>query len=131
MLRKKEVQKLIKTPRFQNIVEALGKYFKRYKTLDSQRLAKMLPAELKEAFDKLYLLEIADLIESEEKFRKELLRTKRDLRRLNLREALKEIGNQIGELEKVEKPTKREKEKLKKLHEQFRDLSVELSELET
>lgn len=131
LLRKKEVQKLIKTPRFQNIVEALGKYFKRYKTLDSQRLAKMLPAELKETFDKLYLLGIADLIESEEKFRKELLKTKQALKRLSLKEALKEIGNQIGELEKEEKPTKKEKEKLKKLHEQFRDLSVELSELET
>jgi len=130
LLRKREIQKLIKTPRFQRIVEALGKYFKRYKTLDSQRFAKMLPAELKEVFDKLYLLEIADLIEDEEKFKKELLKTKQALKKLSLREALREAGNQISELEKEEKPTKAEKDKLKKLHEQFRDLSVKLSELE-
>ncbi|MBU3957152.1 DNA primase [Patescibacteria group bacterium] len=130
LLRKREIQQLIKTPRFQRIIEALSGYLKRYKTLDSQRLAKMLPAELKEAFDRLYLLEITDLIESEEKFRKELAKIKLALKKLGLKEGLKEIGSQISELEKEKKPTKAERDKLKKLHEQFRDLSAELSGLE-
>lgn len=130
LLRKREIQKLIKTPRFQRIVEALAEYFKRYKTLDSQRLVKMLPAELKEAFDKLYLLEIADLIENEEKFKNELAKTKLALRKLDLKEMLREISNQISELEKEKKPAKKERDKLKRLHEQFRDLSAELSEIE-
>ncbi len=129
-LRKKKVQKLIKTPRFRGTVETLGRYFKRYKTIDSQRFAKMLPAELKETFDKLYLLEIADLIEDKEKFKKEIARTEKGLEALDLRERLREIGNQIGELEKEKKPTKTEKDKLKKLDEQFRDLSTELFRLE-
>lgn len=130
LLRKREIQQLIKIPCFQRIIEALSGYLKRYKTLDSQRLAKMLPAELKEAFDRLYLLEITDLIENEEKFRKELAKTKLALKKLGLKEGLKKIGSQISELEKEKKPTKAERDKLKRLDEQFRDLSAELSGLE-
>ncbi len=130
LLRKRKVSRLVKTPRFARMIDVLGKYFKRYKTLDSQRFAKMLPAELKEAFDKLYLLELADLIEDEDKLKKELFRTERELRKLGLREELKEISRQIGELERREKRTKVERDKLKRLHEQFRDLSAELSGLE-
>jgi len=58
------------------------------------------------------------------------LKTKQALKRLGLREALREIGNQISELEKEGKPTKVERDRLKKLHEQFRDLSAELSQIE-
>lgn len=130
LLKKREIQGLIKTPRFQRMIEVLNEYLKRYKTFDSQRLAKMLPAELKETFDHLYLLEIVDLIENEEKFRKELADIKLALKQLNLKESLKEIGSQIGKLEKVEKQTKAERGGLKQLHEQFRDLSVQLSQLE-
>ena len=131
LLRKRKVQKLVKTPRFQRIIEGLGKYFKGYKTLDSQRFAKMLPPELRETFDRLYLLELADLIENEDKFKKELFRTEKELEKLDLRGQLKEIGNQIGELEREKKPIKAEIAKLKKLHEQFRDLSAEFSRLES
>ena len=54
--------------------------------------------------------------EDEEKFRKELAKTKLELKKLGLKGTLKEIGSQISELEKKEKPTKTEKDKLKKLH---------------
>ena len=103
---------------------------KRYKTLDSQRLAKMLPAELREAFDKLYLQELADLIEDKERLTKELVKTEKGLKKLSLKEGLRELARQIEELEEREELTKGEKNKLKKLPEQFRDLSAQLSQLE-
>lgn len=130
LLKKREVKKLIETPRFQRIVETLGRYLKRYKTLDSQRLAKMLPSELKEAFDKLYLLELTDLVEDEEKLAKELKKTREELNKMELKEKLQEIGRQIKALEEKGKLTKKEIQALKKLHEQFRDFSTELSQLE-
>jgi DNA primase len=129
-LKKRKIRKLIKTSRFAKIIEILGKYLKSYKTFDSQRLAKKIPAELKETFDRLYLLEIADLIENEERLKKEWWKTERELEKLDLKERLREMGGQMSELEKIEKPTKTEESRLKKLHEQFRDLSAELSGLE-
>jgi len=130
LLKKRKISPLVKTPRYQGIMEALGKYLKRHKTLDSQKLAKLLPAELKEAFDKLYLLELADLIEDEDKLKKELFKIERELRKLGLKETLREISQQIGELERSEKSTPAERKKLKQGQERFRDLSQELSGLE-
>ncbi|MCJ7793153.1 MAG: DNA primase [Candidatus Marinimicrobia bacterium] len=130
LLKKRKISPLVKTPRYQGIMEVLGKYLKRYKTLDSQKLAKLLPAELKEAFDKLYLLELADLIEDEDKLKKELFKIERELRKLGLKETLREISQQIGELERNEKSTPAERKKLKQGQERFRDLSQELSGLE-
>ena len=130
LLKKRKISPLVKTPRYQGIMEALGKYLKRHKTLDSQKLAKMLPAELKEAFDKLYLLELADLIEDEDKLKRELFKIERELKKLGLKETLREISQQIGELERNEKSTPAERKKLKQGQERFRDLSQELSGLE-
>lgn len=130
LLKKPEIKKLIKTPRFLRIVEIFGEYLKRYKTFESQRLAKMLPAELKETFDKLYLFELADLIENEEKLKKELAKTEVELRKLGLREELKDLAQEIEELEKKKEKTKSEKNKMEKLHEQFRDSSALVSQLE-
>ncbi|HUV42853.1 MAG TPA: DNA primase [Patescibacteria group bacterium] len=130
LLRKRKIQALIKTSHFQKIVEVLGKYLKRYKTFESQRLAKLLPAELKETFDKLYLLEMVDLLENEEKLEKEIEKTKKELEKLDSRGRLREIGQEISGSERKEKPNQTEKKKLNKLHEQFRDLSGELAKLE-
>lgn len=129
-LRKRKISQLIKTPLYSRILETLGQYIKRYKTFESQRLAKMMPAELKEAFDKFYLLEMADLIEDEDKLKKELYDTRKELEKLGLREELREVGQAISQLDKKEKLTKTEKKKLKKLHEEFRDASRKLSGLE-
>jgi len=130
LLKKRKISPLVKTSRYQGIMEVLGKYLKRHKTLDSQKLAKMLPAELKEAFDKLYLLELADLIEDEDKLKRELFKIERELKKLGLKETLREISQQIGELERNEKSTPAERKKLKQGQERFRDLSQELSGLE-
>jgi len=130
-LRKKQVQASIQTPRFRRVVEILGKYLKKYKSLESDRLAKMLPAEIAQVFDKLYLLDLGRLIDKEDLVNKELEKTLSELEKLNLRENLKEISNQIKALEKEEKPGKKEKAKLKKLNVEFRDLSAKLAEKES
>jgi DNA primase len=130
LLRKRKISQLVKTPRYRSILEILAKYLQNHKTLESQKLAKMLPAELKETFDKLYLLELADLIEDEDKLKRELFKIEQELKKLGLRETLREISQTIGELERKEKLTPDERKKLKQSHEQFRDFSHELSGLE-
>jgi hypothetical protein len=126
-LRQKKVLEAIKTARFQQILEALGKYLKKYKKLETERLAKMLPAELLAVFDKLFLLDLAGIIEEEDLAEKELEKTLTELAKLSLREKLKEISSQIKALEKEKKPSRKSKSKLKKLNEQFRDLSTQLA----
>ncbi len=127
---KPQIRKLFKTPRFLRMIEVLEKYFKRYKTIKSQRLAKMLPAELKETFDKFYLFELTELVEDEEKFKKELEKTKEELKKLSFKEGLREIAAKIKNLERKKEITQSEKNRLKKLHEEFRDLSARLAQLE-
>lgn len=129
-LRKKRVLAIAKTPRFCRIIEILGKYLKKYKDLKSERLAKMLPAELVQVFDKLYLLDSGRLIDKEDSVEKELEMTLSELEKLTLREDLQDISNQIKALEKERKPGKKEKASLKKLNERFRDLSLKLAEIE-
>jgi len=76
------------------------------------------------------LLELADLIEDEDKLKRELFKIERELKKLGLKETLREISQQIGELERNEKSTPAERKKLKQGQERFRDLSQELSGLE-
>ncbi len=127
LLGKRKPLSLVKTARFGRILETLGNYLKKYKTLESGRLAKMLPAELAPVFDKLFLLDLGNIIENEELVKKELAKTLSELEKLAHREKLREISSQIKALEK-EKGTGREaKAKLKRLNEKFRDLSAKLA----
>lgn len=125
-LRKRELTVLVKTPRFERILEVLGKYLKQYKTKKSERLTKMLPAELKETFDRLYLLDLGDLI-SEEKMKREFGKTLIRLKDLDLRQELGEIASEIKTLED-KKPA--DQKKLDQLNKEFRDLSAKLAEIE-
>jgi DNA primase len=129
-LRQKRVLVLFKTSRFQRLLEVLGQYLKKYKSLESDRLAKMLPAELVPVFNKLFLLDLGSLMEKEELVAKELEKTLSELEKLGLHEALKALSDQIRSLEKEKKPEGETKAKLKKLNEEFRDLSAKLTELE-
>lgn len=129
-LRKRKVALLVKTPRFARILKVLTKYLKRYKTFESERLAKMLPAELIETFDKLYLLDVTGIVEDEEKLTKEFEKTLNQLERLDLKEQLKGIADKIKEIEKKKEIDKKEKKQLKNLDKEFRDISQKLAELE-
>ena len=140
-LQKREVLSLVMTPRFAGILGILGNYIKKYKGRkipsesrpkgwESERLAKMLPAELVEVFNQLYLLSFGDLVTDEEKFEREFQKTINILREINLREKLKEISQKIRQLEAMEKPSKQDKKKLKILGQEFRDLTTHLVKTE-
>ena len=121
-LRQRKVSSLVKTPRFQPILETLGKYLKKTKSLKTSRLAKMLPAELVEVFNKLYLHDFGKIVETEEEVEKELKKTLSELEKLNLKEELGKISSAMKDLEKQPKPDQKTKGKLRKLNERFRDL---------
>lgn len=126
-LRKKAVLTLIKTPRFVRILEHLGKYLKRFKSFKSESLAKMLPPELRPTFDQLYLLDMASLIEDEDKFQREWEKTMVQLTELDLKETLSQLSVQIETLEKKGRLGKKEMVRLDKLNEKFRHLSQKLN----
>ena len=121
---------MVMTPRFAGILGILTTYLKKYKSWESERLAKMLPAELVEVFNQLYLLNLGDLVTDEEKFEGEFQKTLSLLREINLREKLKEISQKIRQLEAMEKPSKQDKKKLKILGQEFRDLTTHLVKTE-
>lgn len=125
-LRKRKISSLVKTPRFLGILETLGNYLKKYKTLDSQRLAKMLPPEIQESFDQLYLLDLSAIFKDEDRLAGEFQKTCSQLEKFRLREELKTISQEIKRLEKEGKET----EKIEKLNREFRDLGAKLAEFE-
>jgi hypothetical protein len=125
-LRQKKVVSLIKTTRLVRILEVLGSYLKKYKTLKSERLAKMLPPELVEIYNGFYLLDLAVLLKDDDRLEGELERTLLRLESLDLREKLIEISRQISLLEKKHKKTSAEKKQLESLTSKFRNLSLKL-----
>ena len=80
-------------------------YFLRgcFKTFESSRLAKKLPAELQEGFNKLYLVDLAEIINDDEKVKSEYEQTIFQLERLDLEEQL----SQEKSLEKFRDLTKK------------------------
>jgi DNA primase len=124
VLTKRRVKKLITSPAFLGIAEKISKYLKKYKTIKSERLAKMLPAELTEIFDRLYLYDLGDWLEKEEKVKKEIAQTIRELEKISLKKRLSLISQKIKELERE----KGDPKEIKKLNEEFRDFSTKLVE---
>jgi DNA primase len=98
-LRKRKVAGLVKTLRLVKILEALAQYLKKYKTFESSRLVKMLPPELTDGFNRLYLADIADIVSDEDK------------------------------LENQKELSKKDQQDLAKLNCEFRDLTVRLTKL--
>lgn len=129
-LRKRKVTSLVKTLRFVNILEILAKYLKRYKTNESERLAKMLPAELRDTFNRFYLLDLTDLTQDEDKFEVEYQNTLYQLGKLDLKEQLTRISAEIKALEKKQQLTKSDQEKINKLNQEFCQFSSKITEIE-
>ncbi|MFC1727088.1 DNA primase [Patescibacteria group bacterium] len=129
LLVKKRLAGLVKTPRFVRILEVLKQYLKRYKTHNSQRLAKMMAAELVESFNHLYLIDFSSLIEDDEKLSAELEKTIERISELNLKEKLRQIAREIKNLEKKTNLDSLEKDQLKKFDREFSKLSQKLSGL--
>lgn len=124
-LRKKEVINLVKINKWVRILEALGEYLKRYKTINSSRFEKLLPPELRENFNRLYLLDLEKILNDEEKLTKDFEKTLLQLKEIHLRKKLKEIGKEIARLEKEGG----KEELIEKLSVKFRDLGIKLAEI--
>jgi len=122
---KKKVFTLIKTLKFLRILEILKEYFKKYQKISSQRLAKLIPPELEETFNRLYLLDLELILKDEDKLKKEFQRTLLELEKIYIKEQLKQLAKEIERLE-----TQAGEEKtLEKLSNKFRDLGLRLAEL--
>ena len=131
VLRKRKVLNLVKTSRFVRILETLKNYRKRFKTQSSERLAKMLDPELVATFNKLYLLDLADLVGDESKLQQEFEKTLYQLEKFDFREQLRILSEEIRILEKQKsKLTKKDEKKLDQFGKKFRDLSAQLAEVE-
>lgn len=126
-LRKRRVINLIKTPRFAEILVAVGEYLRKYKTIKNERLAKMLPPELTDTLDKLYLKDFGDVVSNEEKFAFEFDESCRQLEEFDLRENLKEISSRIRTLENKPDLSDWEAKELDKLTLEFSELSKKLN----
>lgn len=129
ILRKRRVLSLIKTLRFVKILEILGQYLKKYKTRGSGRLAKIIQPELLDSFNRLYLLDLADLVADEEKFKSELEKTFYQLGKFDLRSKLTQLTSRIKKLEKQKKLSQKDQQILGQLNCEFRDLTVQLTKL--
>lgn len=127
ILKKKKIINLIQTYRFSKILEILGDYLKNYKTINSERLAKMIGPELVETFNKFYLVDLGDLMEDGAKFGEEVEKTIARLEKIDLVEKLIEISGKIKALEKEGELSSEDQKKASKLNEEFRDLTSKLS----
>ena len=130
LLRKRNLTNLIKTYRLSKILATLKDYFQHYQKVNSERLAKMLEPELLESFNQFYLVDLGNLFDDEEKFDKEFNKTLKRLEKIDLMEKLGEISGKIKVLEKEAKLSPEKQKKLKKYHEEFRDLSSNLKSFE-
>jgi len=122
---KRKVFSLVKTMKFLRILEILREYLKKYQKTSSQKLAKLIPPELEETFNRLYLLDLESVLKDEDKTKKEFQKTLLELEKIYIKEQLKQLAEKIERLE-----TQAGKEKtLEKLSKEFRDLGVRLAEL--
>jgi len=122
---KRKVFSLVKSLKFLRILEVLKEYLKKYKKNNSQRLAKLIPPELEESFNRLYLLDLEVILRDEDKTKKEFQKTLLELEKIYIREQLKQLAEEIKKLES--QPGK--EGSLEKLSNKFRDLGIKLAEL--
>lgn len=106
---KRKVVKLVKTPRLLRILEVLIQYLKKYKRFKSERLVKLLPPELEEGFNRLYLIDLGEILEDSEETEKEFKKILSELEKLTIREEIKRLSEKIKALEKEGKEKEVEK----------------------
>jgi len=122
---KRKVFALVKTLKFLRILEILKEYLKKHQKISSQGLAKLIPPELEETFNRLYLLDLELVLQDGDKTKKEFQKTLLQLEKIYIKEQLKQLAEEI---EKLEAQTGEEKT-LEKLSKKFRDLGIRLAEL--
>lgn len=117
-------QGLISFPVYIRLIFSLKEYQAQKKKFSSQFFYSFLSAELRDAFNNLYLIDFGDKLEEEKWVEKEMDRTKRQLRVILIK---KEIRLILENLRLVEDKDELEAKKLK---EKLRKLTAQLGEME-
>lgn len=125
ILLKPQIKKLIKTSFFVRILEFLDKALKKKKVrFKSEEFAKKLPSELLEIFDGFYLKDLGEKITEEGWRKRELKKTVFELEKLEAKEKLQKLSQEMAVWEK-----KKDFKEPKKLKEEFKKISQRISEL--
>lgn len=117
---KPQIQKLIKTFRWQKIFSLATKFSQKQK-FSPKKFLSFLPEELKESFEKIFLAQP----NWRNELQKEIEKTTKQLKILHLRELLGQLSTQIAQEEK-----NRDFKELRKLERKFSRLTQKLVELE-
>lgn len=116
---------LLKNPGNLKLVGYLKDYFEEKKKFSAQFFFKVLPAEVREIFDKLYLVDFGSSIENDEWVENETKKAEKRLQLLRIKEELQDVCNFF----KSEK-CRLKKEEERKTQEKIRNLTQKLSVLE-
>ncbi|MBU2577280.1 DNA primase [Patescibacteria group bacterium] len=101
----KETRSLISLPVYLKLIEKLEEFSKENKKFSSQFFYNFLPIELREAFDKLYLVDFGERIEDKEWLEKEIKATEKQLETVKIREEIKGFTGKLKN-EEEEKETR-------------------------
>ncbi|RJR25740.1 DNA primase [Candidatus Microgenomates bacterium] len=106
-----KTRSLINLPVYVKLIEKLEEFFKENKRFSSQFFFNFLPVELRDAYDKLYLVDFGARIEDKQWLEKELEESEKQLETLKIREEIKKLTDQIKS-EKSEEEEKKTREKM-------------------
>lgn len=95
LLAEKRQKDLINSAVYLKIIDCLKDYRKDRKKFSSRLFYRVLPAELREAFDKLYLVDFGDLIEDEAWVKREIDNTEKQLRDIATKDELIKLTAQL------------------------------------
>lgn len=117
-----EEEILFKLPAYLKLIKFLGEYLKENKKFSSQFFFKGLPAELRETFDKLYLIDFGERVNDEDWVAKELKKARNRLKVVGIKEELQAALNSLRE--------KKSEEDERELHQKICLLTQKLTKLE-
>lgn len=111
-------------PAIKKIITHLKKFLNKHK-FEINKFAKVLPEELVETLDRLYLQELENILKDKNKFLREFNKTKKEVERLYLKDRLSQLAEKIREKEKrgVKKGLQTTREKFSHLSKKLKDLS--------
>jgi hypothetical protein len=124
ILTKKEVASLIVTPLTKRIAETYEEYIKKHASFSPSEFAEELPKELLSGYAEMALKDLEDLAQDELLMKKEINLVVKNLKILELRHKIEEVGAKIREYE--------EKNDLRRLtgsQKKFSELTKTLSDL--
>ena len=102
LLENPEISSLLSLPANLKLVEILKRYLAERKKFSSQMFFKALPAELREVFDRFYLVDFSERVEDESWVEKEIQKTRVQLEIVKVKEELQSIWQKIREKNKEE-----------------------------